>query len=216
MSAKKPKLPTFTTPKGTARYPHLNAADTKFNKAGVYRVDLLLKADAAETLKEALDRAYAGSVDKAQADLGKGKKVKKADMPYQAVVDDEGNETGETKFSFKMTASGVRDDKSTWTRRPTIFDAKGNPLKAGVKIGGGTEMKVAYQIMPFYTAAVGAGISLRLEAVQILKLVEWGGRDAKGYGFGAEEGYEQSEETTTDTTTEETPAAADASDEKDF
>jgi hypothetical protein len=219
MADKKAKLPTFTSPRGVARYPHLNAPDTKFNKAGVYRVDLLLKGADAETLIEKFNTAYGEAVAKAAAE-NKGKKIKKADVPYSAVTDDEGNETGETKFSFKMTASGVRKDGTPWQRRPTIFDAKGQPVK-DAKIGGGSEIKVAYSLMPFYTAAVGAGISLRLEAVQVLKLVEWGGRDAKGYGFSSEEeGYDASEaaEAGEASSADETGTAdtADASDEKDF
>ena len=39
-------------------------------------------------------------------------------------------------------------------------------------------------MIPYYTAMAGAGVSLRLKAVQITKLVEGGaGAGAKGHGF---------------------------------
>jgi len=50
-------------------------------------------------------------------------------------------------------------------------------------------MKVSAELIPYYTAMAGAGVSLRLRAVQITKLVEGGSGNAKGYGFGEEDGY---------------------------
>ena len=44
---------------------------------------------------------------------------------------------------------------------------------------------------------IGAGVSLRLRAVQIINLVE-GGRSASGYGFEEQEGYEYKEEVIVD------------------
>ena len=55
---------------------------------------------------------------------------------------------------------------------------------------------------------VGAGVSMRLRAVQIIKLVEGGGGNAKGFGFDETDGYEHQEtqanndmESTTETET---------------
>jgi hypothetical protein len=49
----------------------------------------------------------------------------------------------------------------------------------------------------FYTSLIGAGVSLRLNAVQIVKLVEYtGGPDNPGFGE-HEGGYEVEEESTT-------------------
>ena len=55
-------------------------------------------------------------------------------------------------------------------------------------------MKVAYVLSPFSTA-IGVGVSLRLEAVQVLERREWGSRDASAFGFGDEEGFEAEENT---------------------
>lgn len=215
MTTQQKKEPIYVTPAGLARYPHLNAPDTKFNAAGVYRVDLVLTGDDAAKLAETIDRSMEASFATAKADpKNKGKKVKLADAPYSVIKDDDGNDTPDTKFGFKMTASGKRKDGTTYTARPMIMDTK-NKLVKDVKIGGGSKIKVAYSIYPFYTALVGAGVSLRLKQVQVLDLVEWsGGKSA----FGEEEGsYEASEQQAEETTTPEGAATpVDASDEKDF
>jgi len=51
-------------------------------------------------------------------------------------------------------------------------------------------VKVAFQLNPFYTAQIGAGIGLRLKAVQVIDLIEPQGGSASSYGFGEEDGYE--------------------------
>ena len=38
------------------------------------------------------------------------------------------------------------------------------------------------------SASIGVGVTLRLEAVQVISLASGGGRDASGFGFGAVEG----------------------------
>ena len=77
--------------------------------------------------------------------------------------------------------------------RLRIRDAKGNPVN-GLAVGNGAIVKVGYELSPFYTQLVGAGVSLRLKAVQIITLVERGGADASYYGFETEEdGFEADE-----------------------
>ena len=56
-------------------------------------------------------------------------------------------------------------------------------------IWGGTEAKVAYQIIPYFVGSIGAGVSLRLKAVQILSLVTGEG-NASSFGFKEEQGFE--------------------------
>jgi hypothetical protein len=215
--AEKKKTEVFVTPRGTARYPRLNAPDNKFNPdKPVYKVDLVLAGADADKLIEKINTAMAESAKAAKADpKNKIKGAPKiADPPYKALLNDQEEETGETKFSFKMSASGTRKDGSKWTARPALFDARQQPIKKNV--GGGSEIKVDYEMYPFYTAMVGAGVSLRLKAVQVLKLVEFGERDAKGYGFGEEEGYtaDDAEEAAPDRSVEE--AAQGAPSEGDF
>jgi hypothetical protein len=44
-------------------------------------------------------------------------------------------------------------------------------------------LQVSYEANPFYTGGLGAGVSLRMEAVMVHELHEWATRDAAGYGF---------------------------------
>ena len=189
----KQKLLQMVTPPGIAVYPKLNEPDTKFKAAGEYQTRLRLQlADAkVQSFVETIDEAYDAAIAQAKKDNpAKAKSMKSADKPYKVVCDEEGNETGEIEFNFKMAASGVsKKTQKPWTRRPSLFDAKGQPLPADTKVGGGSTIKVSFEIMPFYAPAVGAGLSLRLQAVQVLDLVEYGQRTASAYGFEEEDGY---------------------------
>ncbi|OQW34838.1 MAG: hypothetical protein A4E20_01290 [Nitrospira sp. SG-bin2] len=186
------KRETFVTPKGTAKWIRVNEPDTKYKDEGEYKVSLLLGGKEAEQMKTKIDAAIKVSVDAAKA-ANKGKKIKQADAPYRADVDKEGNETGLTMFNFKAKASGVKKkDNKPWTFRPAVFDAKKTPIPVTVAVWSGSEVKVAYQLKPFgesnYSPTVGAGVSLALQAVQVIKLVTGQGRDAAAFGFGEEEG----------------------------
>jgi hypothetical protein len=176
---------THVTPAGVALWPRLSTPDTKFNKDGEYKVKLELGVDddGVPELLQLLDELLDASWKEAVKDHP-DKEIKT--NPAYAERDD-----GTAVINFKCRASGTRDDRSTWEFRPALFDAKGAPIKPSqVMIGSGSIMKVSFTTRPYYNAAQGAaGISLSLQAVQLLKLEEYGGR-AEDHGFGEEEGYE--------------------------
>lgn len=212
--AKKPKSPTGTTPVGVAVYPRLNQPDTKFNAAGTYSVKLVLSAEDAAPLMEAIekvaDEAYENAKASLEAKLEEAKaaekpkvkkkleKLEKGDLPFAPEYDDEGNETGNFVFSFKTNASYVdKKTKKTVQREVTMFDAKGKKLegKKRPSIWGGSKLSVAYMLSDFYNAATdNAGCSPRLNAVQIVELVSGSGGNAASYGFGAHDGGYESED----------------------
>lgn len=188
------------TPKGKLLYPRLaGTADFKYNKAGVWSTKQLLTAAEGAPIVAAIDEAMAKALVeakelyvKAKAEYASlknkaGKKPPKEpemmDAPY--FVDEE---TGAVTLSFKMTASGKnRKTQEEFTQKPVIFDSKGKPVTTDLKIGGGTIGRVSYELVPFATA-LGAGASLRLKAVQIIELVEFGA-NSEYYGFDEEEGF---------------------------
>ena len=94
------------------------------------------------------------------------------------------DETGQICVKFNMKALIRKKNGEEFEQKPGIVDAKKKPIKANV--GGGSVIKVAFEPVPYYNAAAGSGVSLRLKAVQVLDLVEYGGGD---YGFDEEEGY---------------------------
>jgi len=198
---KKAKLTRYVTPLGTAQYPWLTKPDTKFNADGTYSVALTFRDDdgAFTTL---INREFEAAVAKAK-EQNEGKKIKSADQP---IVE---NEDGSITLKFKLNAKVTPKNGEPFEQRPALFDAKGTPLGLDTKIGGGTKMKVAFECAPFFTSLIGAGISLRLKAAQVIELVEYsGGGDGSAYGFGKEDGYEAkdspSEESNFETTSEET------------
>ena len=188
----KVKNPRYTTPAGIAQYPYLTKPDTKFNPDGEYKISVEIPGAAAQDTVTFLDEQFAASVAKAKKD-NPGKKIKEGDVPY-SVNDD----TGKVTVRFKLKAKVTPKQGDPFEQRPALFDAKGKPIGTDAKIGGGSKVKVAYELVPYYTAIAGAGISLRLKAVQVIDLVEFsGGASSEAYGFGEEEGYEA----------EDTPAA---------
>jgi hypothetical protein len=211
---KKPVL--HLTPAGIARYPRLTSPDMKFKKEyGEYKITLLLPAEKAELLTDLIDNAMVESLAAAKAaDPKNAKKIKPAtDKPYKVHQDEDGNDTNLVAFNFKMAAGGLSTKtKEKWSRRPALFNAKGKPIDpTKINIGGGSTVKVAFELYLFYTPLVGAGVSLRLSAVQVINLVEYAGRDAKAFGFGEEEGYDGGEEGSVPGTT---PVAAEGEEEE--
>src|SRR5438876_6910834 len=133
-----------------------------------------------------IDAEMKAALERTKKDNGKVR-IKAADKPYKWVTNDAVEPTGEVIFTFKMRAGGIdKETKQSWQRRPALFDAKGKPL-VGKEIGAGSEIKVTFTMGRFYTPLVGAGVSLRLEAVQVIKLVQCNAdRDAASFGFVSE------------------------------
>lgn len=217
--AERKKRPIHITPVGRAVWPKLTRPETKFDADGVYSVKLALPEHSEEAvalinlIEEAMDEALAEGKAKA-----KGKKVKQADPPYTEEIDrDSEQPTGNLLFSFKMRASGTRKDGTPWTRRPNLYDAHRQPIRPeDVDIWNGTRLRVAYTTEPFYVPALGAGVSLRLQAAQIIELVSGGERDAASYGFEDEEDGYSAPTKAADTALDEERLDEDASAEADF
>ena len=200
MSATKKKFIRITSPLGTAIYPRLTQPDTKFDKDGVYSVDLELEPDAKETkefiatLKNVADEAYSATCESKG-----GKKLKRSDIPIKETED------GKVRIKFKLKAKAGNEEKS-WEQKPALFDSAGHAINTPPNIGSGSRIKVAFEVVPFFTAMVGAGVSLRMKAVQILELREYtpgGNFDAYGFkadpkGFVAQTESEQASETSED------------------
>lgn len=219
--AKKNDLIKIMTPKGVSRFPALTKPDTKFNPDGEYKVGIILPADAINTdpgkykgqgimamLNEAANSVFEKTKAELEASLPelKGEKLAKAkkalaelklgDLPAKSEYDDDGNETGNIILNFKMKAQ--RKDKKTGQVKkmaPKLFDAQGNELTGGVDVWGGSIVKVAGSLNPFYVPGTNTcGVGLRLAAVQVIELRSSGGGDAASYGFGKEDGYVSDQE----------------------
>jgi hypothetical protein len=188
-----------TTPAGIGKWVCVNKPSTKFNPDGVYSVDLALPAEDAEKLvAEFKAAAEAKKAEAIKADPKNAGKIKgyAVHVPGEPEVDGDGNETGNVILKFKANALIKPKDKDPFEKRIGVFDAKGKPLPANVNVGKGSKLKVAYEVVPFCAAGLKkVGVSLRLQAVQVLELVKYqGGQDAGSFGFGTEDGYTADDE----------------------
>lgn len=186
--AEKKKAERFVSPKGTASYPYLTKPDTKFNPDGEYKVSLIVASDDASKVIDFLTEQHNAAVAKAKKESA-GKRVKEGDLPFIE------NDDGTVTFKFKLKAKVTPKNGTPFEQKPALFDAKGKPLVGELKVGGGSIIRVSCEVVPYYTAIAGAGISLRLKAVQLIELKEYsGGSNADSYGFSEEEGFEANDE----------------------
>jgi len=209
---KKAKLPQFTTPCGTFKWPKLSEPDygTKDYPApdGKYEVKVILRADDPATKKfiAALTPAYQDALsqgkeafDGLKAETRRKLKAITENALFTECLDEQTEEpTGEIEFKAGMKASGEykKGPKAgkRWERKPVIVDAKGNRLVIVPQIWGGTKGRVCVEASPYFIPGTGAcGLKLNLVGVQIIELVSSGGRSAESMGFGEEDGYEHEE-----------------------
>lgn len=232
MADKKQKNPEFTSPRGVFVYPKLNEPDygnEQFPKPdGEFSVNLRLsRADAEKFIEDKLSGLLATAYTEAEEafaklPVGTRKKLGKVTQNdlFKIEYDKETEEeTGFVTFKFAMKASGKTKQGKAWSRKPVIFDAKGRKMVKAPDIWGGTEGKVSFEARPYFIPGTGAaGLKLALNAVQVIDLKSGGGRDAEGYGFGEEDGYEydESDASAADTDNEFTDESNGAEADKDF
>ncbi|MDE3021872.1 MAG: hypothetical protein KGI54_08435 [Pseudomonadota bacterium] len=208
MAKEKKEVIKGLTPVGTAVYPYLNKPDDVGGKGRPkYKVNLRLSPEESQALIESLephaeaayeqalaelrDKATNGKDGKAKASAKKAIEALQKHLPWVEDVDAEGEPTGDYLFKFASNAEYEKDGKVHKVNIP-LFNGK-NITK--VLVGGGSLLKVAYVVVPFYMPATNtAGITLRIDAIQVKKPVApgAGGRTAEAYGFDEEdEGFDE-------------------------
>ena len=172
----------ITTPTGVAQYPWLSKADTKWNEEGEFKTNLILSEADAEPLIKTISDVFAENVKTTTEETGKAPKT--ATPPFAQEFGDDGKPTGNMIIRLKSKF------------KPKIFDASGK-LMTESNIWGGSEIRVNAQVVPYFTALIGCGVSLRLSAVQVIKYVEGGtNSNADNFGFNPVEGFTQPAEET--------------------
>lgn len=168
---------TFTTNKGVAYYPYISAPDTKFDDSGHYKVNLCLSKEDAKNVTDLVQGEILAGI-KSMKDAKPSKQIKQAPLPYHDELDDDtGEPTGNVIIKFKSKAA----------YKPAVFDAKGN-MMAKHNIYGGSVVKVNGSAAFYDSPSIGAGVTLRLRAVQVIEYVE-GSSGAGKFGFGEEVGF---------------------------
>ena len=183
---------TFTPAKGIAYYPYISAPDTKFDEQGHYKVNLCLSEADAQPVIELIKQTVVEGIKALKKDKP-NMEIKQAPLPFSKEVDDDGNPTGNVIIKFKSKAA----------YKPAVFDSKGNMMTKS-NIYGGSELKVNGSCAFFHTAMIGAGVSIRLRAVQVIQYVE-GASGANKFGFDEVDGFTLEEDVSV---SETSPAAA--------
>lgn len=222
MADKKNRPTPVSSPAGIASYPWLNKPDNSVWQNGVkigedpakgkYKVSLVLSKDdpAAQKFIERIKAEYAKAVAselaklKKQADekgkpvekvfdkfFDKDGKFKEANYPFRDHKEDD------TKWSvsFSMNAQFKKKDSGEVVKlSPHLYTADVKPWPKGRIIGGGSRIIVSFVFNPYNMAGNGAGVSLQLQGVQVLKLEAFGEKSAAELGFSAQEGESYGDE----------------------
>ena len=177
----------IVTPVGVSQFCWLNVPDTKFDETGHYKTNLIVNAKEGQAIVKSINEEVKKAVT-IGAEKANGKEVKKANLPFEEEYI-EGKPTGNIIFKFKTKAKIITKDGKVIPNKVAIFDSQGKPM-TDISIWSGSQMKVSADLIPYFTAMAGAGVSLRLRAVQITKLVEGGNANSAGHGFDkVEDGY---------------------------
>lgn len=181
--AKRKYYPIAVTPKARAVFPRLNVPDTKFKAEGRYSIKIRLPEVEARTFLKAFENIseenFATQVAAHSNDMDK--KTGKAlppptndGLPYQMEMDkDTKQPTGNILISFACNASYKDKAGQVQKIKPALRDSMNKPID--VVVGGGSLVKVAFQPAPYYTeSSRKAGVSFRIQAVQVLELCKFG------------------------------------------
>ena len=169
-----------TTPVGEFQWVFITGLGKEnFNKDGYeYTVDLILEGDKAVNLKADIDDAFKEEF---------GGKAKAKSLGYKVQVDDDGEETGRTIFTFK-TKTTKRDGTP---RKIKVGDSKGKVMDLGDRKISNGSTGVVHGAMGTYVNGNNKGVSLFLNQVQLLKFIPY--EEAAMEDLGEEGGYEEPE-----------------------
>ncbi len=183
------KPTVLTTPKGFVfGFVNILKPDTKFNPEGDFKIKLRFPKETKgltpllESIEKARDEAKAAFLKDPK---NKGKRLKEADLPFYE--DDEDH----IVMSFKSKATWI-DRKTGETRERVIpiFGGAGRLKPNEIpQFGQGSEVKVAFTINGFCNAALGAGASLRIDSLKLIKPVAFTGGSQNHFGDDDDEGY---------------------------
>lgn len=190
--ADKAKRVLLNTPILELVWPKLHEADTKFKAEGEYntkgRLDPNNKLHA--TFMEKVTELVAEALQKAKDENPKFAKVMTSVLPFSPELDDQGDETGFFIMNFKKAAKVTsKKNGKTYEFKVMLYDANLAPLAPSIKVGGGSKARISFEPYAYFNAKdKEAGISARMEAVQVVELREYVGRDGTAFGFAVEEG----------------------------
>ena len=112
--------------------------------------------------------------------------VSEDNIPYRTHTDDEGQEDGLWVVKGKLKAEAKnRKTGKTWTQSVFVVDGKTNAIPSADP-GAGSVVVCNFELNPWKAPSkkIGAGLQLRVKAVQVLTYVERSNHNSpEAYGF---------------------------------
>lgn len=189
----------ITTPEGTLVFPcFIDQPDTQYrdesnpNDKGEYKARLCLTPEAARSFQATLERLFEEFCDRKEAELRRKVKVGDDAMPWYPETDREtGEETGNIIVRAKMKAAYVsKKTGKVVEQTPRVFDSTPAPIIPIPAVGAGSKARLSVTPSCWYNGGKGAGLTLYMNAVQILDLVERSsGQSADSFGFEGSDGF---------------------------
>lgn len=186
-------------------------------KKGKYKVTLLLSKDDPESVKF-IDRIKAeftaavaselARLTKAAQDKGQTVQVaydkffdkkgefKEANYPFRTHKEDETKWAVSFSMNAQYTKKGAGENGTDLLVKiaPGLWTADLKKWPKDKIIGGGSEVIVSFIFNPYSMAGTGAGVSLQMQDVQVIKCKAFGERSASQAGFQKQEGEVPSED----------------------
>lgn len=186
------KLEAFTSPIGTAVFPWITKADTRFNADGVYKTELSVPFEEAQSFIAKLEKVrddFIATLDPAKQAQYNAVNVyteeySRPEFPADATDAEKDairaaftpEPTGNVLFKFKLNARVTPRDESKepFAQQPIVVSAEDGAAVEG-PVYMGSVIRIKGQIAP-YTNAMSkmAGITLRMKAVQVIERVGGG------------------------------------------
>ena len=162
------------TPAGTINWAYISGEGKRdLNGNAIYTVDLVLPPEEAAPLIEKLDELW-------EENKPKGAKAPKS-MGYK-------EKDGDIVFTFKTKTVYPSGDP----KEIAVYNAKAQKVQLSDRIGNGSKGCVSGMASVYDAGVAARGVTLYLDAIQLLKLVKYEG----GASFAQQEGdFEGTEET---------------------
>jgi len=199
----------LVTPVGEAVFPYLRRPDN-YQGDESYKVNIRVHPDNDDV------QAYITKMEKFRDEqwdnnpqatkLSKAQRAKLSAHPVvREELDAEGEPTGFVLIPVKCKKEYVdRETSKAVSLKPTVVDAKKQPIPDTIDVGPGSSIKAAFSPFFWVNPSIKAyGVTARLKAVQVLELKERG----LGGVFDDEEGFEIDESAIHEPTDEDVRAA---------
>lgn len=174
--------------KGKSLWTKVFEPDTRFVPEGEYSTQVVVPEEEAANVCEQLESIAKAKFDEAVKDNPKLKNVLSIRSPVEPEYDEAGNETGNVIFKTKLKARIKSRSGETYSQAVSVVDAKKTPMDGSQMVGNGSTIKVAVEPVPYLMQSTKqVGVSLRLKAMQVINLVEYGAPTADI--FEEEEGF---------------------------